>query len=66
MSSVAVKGEEGFNQSPVNTEQSQQTYFGDGDESQENELSPELAMINSRKESHRASERVSLSPPPDV
>jgi len=60
MSSVAVKNDDRNCRSPINVEQSQKAYMRDGDDSPDNELSPELVMANSRKESHRASERVGL------
>ena len=58
MSSVAVKSDDRNSRSPTNAEQSQKAYVRDEDDSPDNELSPELVMVNSRKESHRASERV--------
>ena len=60
MSSVVVKSDDSNSRSPTSTEQSHTPYLGDGDDSPDNELSPEVVIANSRKESHRASERVGL------
>ncbi|KAK8792301.1 hypothetical protein WA171_002553 [Blastocystis sp. BT1] len=53
MSSVDLKGDDKYIQSPTNTVPSRTGYDGDGDE----DMSPESISATSRKESHRASER---------
>ena len=57
MSSVDLKGDDKYIQSPTNTVPSRTGYDGDGDE----DMSPESISATSRKESPRASERVIVS-----
>lgn len=57
MSSVDLKSDDKLIQSPTNTVPSRTVYDGEGDE----DMSPESISATSRKESHRASERVLVS-----
>lgn len=55
---MATKSEESCYQSPTNAEQAHYVYSSSAIDDVDNDLSPESMSVITRKESHRASERV--------
>ena len=58
MSTLPIKSEDKLEKSPVNTDQLQASSITPPYDDLYDDISPELQSIASRKESHRASERV--------